>query len=280
MAHHLAATPGHSAEVTSVTFSDDGKLLVSVSKDQFVRLWDVESGQERSTLKGHAGEIGSVAVSPDGRWIASASSSDGTVKIWDAKSGQQTTSMSLKVQNVAFSSNSRTLAAASWYHIPAGTRMIDTIATHMIDTEKWQVTTLTLNGDSNRTKAVAFGSDVGRLVTGSGDGTVKLWDTTSGLETLNLKGHTGQVNGVAFSRDGKRLASASSDHTVRVWDARPWTPELKGEQQALNLVRFHFRKGLFRAEVLKAISNDMTITAAVRQFALELARTFTETPEK
>jgi len=91
---------------------------------------------------------------------------------------------------------------------------------------------LTLKGHTHILTSVAFSPDGKRLASASADGTVQVWDVATGQEMLTLKGHAGTVYSVAFSPDGKRLASASADGTIKVWDARPWTPELRAEQQA------------------------------------------------
>ena len=51
---------------------------------------------------------------------------------------------------------------------------------------------------------MAFSADGKRIVSGSGDKTVKVWDADKGQEVLTLVGHTKMVNSVAFSADGKR----------------------------------------------------------------------------
>lgn len=71
----------------------------------------------------------------------------------------------------------------------------------------------------------------GRLATGSGDNTARIWDTNSGTPKHTLKGHTGWVLGVSWSPDGQHLATCSMDKTVRIWDpetGKPFGQDLKG----------------------------------------------------
>ena len=72
-----------------------------------------------------------------------------------------------------------------------------------------------------RTRSPAWrqSADGKRIVSGSYDKTVKVWDADKGQEIWTLTGHTGKVSSVAISADGKRIVSGSSDNTVKVWDA-------------------------------------------------------------
>jgi WD40 repeat protein len=65
---------------------------------------------------------------------------------------------------------------------------------------------------------VSFSPDGKRIVSGSFDLTLKVWDAETGQETLTLKGHSNDVWRVSFSPDGKRIVSGSTDKTVKIWD--------------------------------------------------------------
>ena len=65
--------------------------------------------------------------------------------------------------------------------------------------------------------SVAVSGDGKRVVSGSEDQTVRVWDVETGECLKVMEGHTKMVSSVAVSRDGKRV-SGSWDKTVRVWD--------------------------------------------------------------
>jgi hypothetical protein len=53
-----------------------------------LRIWDVDSGEEKVSLKGHTGPVMSVAISADGKRLATGSI-DKTVKVWDVAMGAE-----------------------------------------------------------------------------------------------------------------------------------------------------------------------------------------------
>ena len=222
LAHRERATQaGHTDEVHSVTYSPDGTMLASGSKDGTIRLWDAATGQEWAVLGGHAGEVNRVAFSPDGRILASASD-DGTVKFWDVATRRERATLqghAGEVTAVAFAPDGQVLASGG------EDRLI----------RFWDVGTQAqgppLRGHSHRIQSLAFAPDGRTLASASRDRTVKLWDLARQAEPRTL-GHSQWVRAVACSHDGTQLATAGIDNTVRLWNAVTGREEKKLEGHA------------------------------------------------
>jgi len=76
----------------------------------------------------------------------------------------------------------------------------------------------TLAGHTGPVESVSVTSDGRRVVSGSDDGAVRVWDLATGRCLQTLEGHTDEVWSVSVTPDGQRAVSGSKDHTVRVWD--------------------------------------------------------------
>ena len=74
-----------------------------------------------------------------------------------------------------------------------------------------------LRGHTGSVRSVAWSPDGSQLVSGSFDGSVRIWDAGTGNLLRTLWGHRRGVWSVAWSPDGSQLASGSYDKTVRVW---------------------------------------------------------------
>jgi WD40 repeat protein len=77
---------------------------------------------------------------------------------------------------------------------------------------------MTLRGHTSWVYCIAISPDGKRIVSGGGDGTIKIWDAATGADVMALRGHLDTVHSVVFSPDGKRLVSGSWDKTIKVWD--------------------------------------------------------------
>ncbi|KAE9403162.1 WD40 repeat-like protein [Gymnopus androsaceus JB14] len=207
-----AVLTGHKSWVNSVTFSPDGKRIVSGSEDYTVRIWNAETGMIiGEPLQGHTDSVNSVACSPDGKRIVSGSE-DYTVRIWNAETGmiigEPLQGHTFRVKSVAFSPDGKRIVSGALDK----TLRIWNAETGMIIGEP-------LRGHTEAVYSVAFSPDGKRIVSGSSDKTVRIWNAETGMIIGEpLQGHT-SVYPVAFSPDGKRIVSGSSDKTVCIWNA-------------------------------------------------------------
>jgi hypothetical protein len=159
----------HTEYINQVAYHPGGKLAASASADGTVRVWDLDAGREKLTLRGGAAAYVAVAFSPDGTLLAAGAGTikkpaqGGEVKVWEVASGREKLTLrghTAMVNGVAFRPDGKRLATCS--------------------------------GNPQKLPE---------------PGEVKVWDVQTGKEVVTLEGSTGNHTRVAYSPDGKLLAA-------------------------------------------------------------------------
>jgi guanine nucleotide-binding protein subunit beta-2-like 1 protein len=109
------------------------------------------------------------------------------------------------------------------------------------DDEKFGVAKRRLKGHSHYVQDVAISSDGQFALSGSWDGTLRLWDLNTGTTTRNFYGHTKDVLSVAFSADNRQIVSGSRDRSINLWNTLgqcKFTITDEGHREWVSCVRF------------------------------------------
>ena len=238
---------GHNKKVEGVGYSPNGKLIVSTSEDQTIKIWN-RRGQLLKTLTGHKNWVNKVSFSPDGTQFATASS-DKTINLWrikcldkqgddclDIEASLITTLRGHKnwVTDVNFSPDGKTLISASrdgtfkiWSSNGVLQKDILVKSVNFAETK-----------EENEVWGISFSPDGKVIATANSDKTVKLFSLDGNL-LKTLSEHSNLVRDVSFSPDGKYIASASDDNTAIIWTSKgALVRKLEGHKGHVNRVRF------------------------------------------
>ena len=190
------------ARATSMAFLPEGHVAVA-SQDHHVRVYDIDSGAARIVAT-HATEVVRVRASPDGRRLVSSDP-----------------------LNVTFVTNLKSGAAHKFVGRAEQGRMVSEFSAQgpvglalgggtLVLVDPATGGTRTLRGHAAQVTSAHFSPDGKRLVSGSEDGVVRVWDIASG-ESQPLIGHAAEITSVDVSPDGTLVATGSADKSVRLW---------------------------------------------------------------
>ena len=236
------------AYVNSVSFSHDGRRVVTASHDYTARIWDAEKGADLLVFRGHANQN---EVAFHGEKIVTLGAGSGS--IWDPESRNESESFSGGYRSVGRSSladnGARAFFATSeraWIlevqtgiDVPIDLTGFIAAAAFSPDGEllvtverengvyrlrAWEASTgaeRTLGkpiGVSGEVKAVAISSDGRRIVAGQVNNTFDLWNARVGEKIATLDDNGGGVKDVSFSRNSDRVLTVTNSW-ARLWKA-------------------------------------------------------------
>ena len=246
---------GHTAQVNAVGYARDGRVLVTASADNTVKLWDVRSGELLRTLSAHEADIFALAVSPDGQRLASAGY-DANVVLWEVERGKVQLTLRAHrrpVTALAFADRGNLLASGDRAGVvnvwqPQQGKVVQTLQAHQGEVVNLAFSPgssllATLGRDRSinlwdlargvrvhqirfnaALHALAFNRDGRFLLAGGNDGLVYVWNTRGGWRLQRRLAVGEGIRELVVSRDGRYLACGDASGQVTVWDLRYWTP--------------------------------------------------------
>lgn len=245
----LIAKTGHLGAVNAVTFSPDGKYILTGSDDRTAVLWEVETGREVRRFSGHLDWVSSVAFCPDGTCVLTGSWDD-TARLWNVETGEELLrytrprSFGDGVNSVAISIDMNFILTghrdgiARLWNLKSG-EMVREFSIRSENPNPW-------DGKwepADEITVVAFSPGGKHVITGSNYASAALWETLTGKHLHEFWWDSSGDAVIAFSPDGKYLVSGDSRNdnpTARLWDTEHYK-ELKkfeGHESGIRSVIF------------------------------------------
>ncbi|MBI2480522.1 MAG: protein kinase [Planctomycetia bacterium] len=247
----LHTLQGHADAVTSISYSRDGKRLLTTSFDNTARIWNVDTGEQLQVLEGHSWWVWDAAFSPDESKVVTVSQ-DGTGIVWTLADGTKSPAFAGHqgpVYSVAFSPDGEHIASGGYDKRVLIWKAEDLqpfdfdglLSDQVVPPPKFYP----LDGHTAAVRSVQFSAD-GKLVLSAGhDNTVKVWSVDSPVALKTLRGHDSWVRACAFSPDGQWVLSGGYDNHARLWNVEGYEEirvlrgrVLEGHQDAIMAVSF------------------------------------------
>lgn len=212
----LALLAGHSAVVTAVAVSRDGKQIATGSADGLIKLWDADSFHPLSALGGHTGPVRTIRLAANSM-RAVTRGEDGSARVWDLKTGKELRGFCTK-EPVELTSDGTGVVMSVGGQIIVRDILtgLEVVPAHQPPCPTHTISELL----SQFGLSIAFSPDGRTVSVARQNGTIGLYETATGQERRKLVGHRSVCSVMAFTPDGSHLLTAGTDHSVLVWAVR------------------------------------------------------------
>lgn len=218
---------------TAAAVSPNSQLLAIATPQLSIHVFNTADGQPLRVMTGHSAVVTGLAFSADSSTLVSVSQ-DQTIRSWNAVAGEFIASRSLSqpLTAVAVLADGVTAVLGT----EAGPLLV--LPTPVATAPDAPVPDVrNLPGHTAAvTSLVSVSNGTSTVVTGSKDGSVRVWDINSG-GVVRQMAHTGGVTTITCSADGQRIASTGGDGMLRVWDGSNGAQlsELRGDARIQRL---------------------------------------------
>ena len=216
--------PGSLFPVQACAVGPRGDRALSGSLSRAATLWDLRARRPLRELHGHRGWVQSVAFVGDGE-RALTGSQDGTLRLWDLARGRELLRAECggPVLAVAAAPDGETLAAA--------TREGDVLALDASGRLRWQE-----RAHVGAASALAFDGSAEVLLSGGGDGAVRVFAAGDGADRMPALGPRGPVAACFFMPGNHEVVAASRSGAVRFYATGTGQPEQQVELTGLEVL--------------------------------------------
>lgn len=221
--------PVHPAAIEAAVYTPNGKMMITVGRDEWVRLWDAKTGELLNQISAEIEGVNSVAVAPDNKTLAIATA-DG-LDFYELMASEPLESWSRVFR-----------AAEVVNYSPDGSKLVSITKDNKILI--WKVATKevlqNVKAHERWINTAVFSPKGDLIVTSSMDNTAKLWKVKTGELVHTFIGHTKEVTSAAFNQDGSLLVTSSMDGTLKLWDLKTKKElfSLDGESEGANYASF------------------------------------------
>ncbi len=215
----IGTLSGNSGIVWGVAFSPNGQMLASASSDKTAKIWDWRSGTLLKTLN-FPDQVGSISFSPDGQTLAVGGLDDLPslrAAIWTFSTGSWKPLLKIpeyvNITAMTYSPNGRWLVGGGASRNVQVWRTSDGTSVFTLN-HAHQVLDVAVSPDNSTAATATCGSTLNDQCT---EGSIWVWDLSTGKLIKKLANFPNVVESVAFSADGSALIAASRDGTLRVY---------------------------------------------------------------